>query len=217
MLIFSISSLPLIFSLIISILFYKRLRPRWLRVFTFILIFFLITDYTAFLYSRITHQSNHFIINIVLLITFPFYLIVFYKAIEKQILKKIVLFFSAAFLFFYFYNIIYKQGFLSINSYTYSVGSIIMIICCLLYFAQLFVSEKEINYFTLPIFWISTGIMFYYAINLIYNSLVNYIIKEHIDPHGNIFAVFMIVSNLILYGLFSIGFLSNQKWKAQKS
>lgn len=214
---FIISSIPALIALLITIIFYNRLRPGWLRYFTYILLFLLISDYSAFLYSRITHNPNHFIINIVLLINFPIYFVIFYKTLQKQILKNIVLIFSAVFLVFYLYNILYLQGFSSINSYTYSVGSIILIICCLLYFSQVFVSEKEINYFTIPMFWISTGLMFYYAVNLIYNSLLNYIIDKNIDPHGNIFAVFMTVSNLILYGLFSVGFLCNQKWKVQKS
>jgi hypothetical protein len=214
---FIISSVPLIISLLISIIFYKKLRPTQLRYFTYFLIFLLLSDYTAFLYSRITRQSNHSIINVLFLINFPVYFLLFYKILEKQLLKTIVLIFSIGYIIFYFINILSIQGFSSINSYTYSVGSIMLIICCLFYFAQVFVSEKQINYFTIPMFWISTGVMFYYAVNLIYNSLLNYIIDKNIDPHGYIFAVFMTVSNLILYGLFSVGFLCNQEWKAQKS
>ena len=213
---FYIASLPLFICLLISFCVNKRLNKPWLKFFPLYLLLKSITEFVAYNYSAITHHSNHFIINLVFLLDFPFYFFVFYKVFNDQKYKKLTLLFSLIFLGFYIYNIGFNQGFRYINSYTFSLGSLFLIITSLIYFVQVFNSDKEINYFRIPMFWISTGIMFNYVCNLIYWSLVGYIIANHVDPDGFIFGVVLTISNLVLYGFISIGFLSNIQWNQKR-
>lgn len=203
----------ILISLIISIIFYKKLEPKWLRLFTWFLLFTIVTQVAGFVYSASFKKSNHFIFNIYILIQFIFYFGIFYKTFESKNLKLTTLIISFAFVIYYWLNIIFKTGFYIFNSAGNSLGSILTILCCLLYFVSLFTSEVVVNYFRISMFWIATGLLFFFVGNLIYLSLMGYIVKYNLDSGGNIYRYIMVTLNLLMYGLFSLGFISNQLWK----
>ncbi|CAN5334663.1 hypothetical protein BH09BAC2_BH09BAC2_07980 [soil metagenome] len=213
---FILGSLPIIFSLLISILYFSTLKTSRLALFPYYLTFKLFSEYSSFFYTYYKHRSNHVFYNLVFFIDVLFYFLIFVRFVQRKIFHVIVLCLGSIFFLFYFYNILFKQGLFFFNTYTFSAGAIILLLMCLLYLLQMFLSETEINYFRIPMFWIATGLMFYYAGNLLYISLLSHIIEKNIDPRGNIFLVIMILSNTILYGFFSIGFLSGNKWKTKK-
>src|SRR4051812_9809802 len=88
-------SIPILISLLASIIFYKRLQPKWLQLFFYFLLFSFAVDIAATLYSWHFKKSNHFIINIYLPVTFSFYFFILYKSFE---IKKIKLIISGCFL-----------------------------------------------------------------------------------------------------------------------
>jgi hypothetical protein len=49
--------------------------------------------------------------------------------------------------------------------------------------------------------------------NFIYLSLIEYIVNHNLDARGNFYRYIMVTLNLLMYGLFSLGFISNQLWK----
>ena len=210
---FIIGYITLLFSIGAGIFFYKKLHPSWLRLFTWFLIFTLLTQLTGFSYSFYTKKSNHFIFNFYILIQFLFYFYLFYKTFEKQNLKFLTRLMAIVFLAFYIYNILFGTGFFIFSSASNTVGSICIIICCLMYFVSLFQSELNLNYFRIPMFWIATGLLFYFTGNFIYLSLMGYIEKHNLDISGNFYMYIMVTLNLLLYGLFTSGLLSNQLWK----
>lgn len=211
-----IGCITLFASIIVSVAFYKKLRPRWLRYFPWYLIYTLLFEFAAWAYSHYTKKSNHFLININELIEFLFYLFIFYKAFERKYLKRFTIYLTAVLLLFSCYNFIFGAGIWIFSSLNESVGTIFIIVCCLVYFYSLFGSEMDLNYFRIPMFWISTGLLFYHVGTFIYICLLNYIVRNNLDPHGMYFRTIFITLNLLLYGLFTYGFLSNQIWKKEK-
>lgn len=200
---------PLI-CLLTAITFYKR-QPQWLRFFFYFLLITFIVDIGAALYSGYFKQSNHFIANIYLPISFTCYFLLFYKALETKKIKTIVFGCFIIYLLFVFYDIFFINGFYYFNSYSYSVGSILILLCCLLYLMWLFSSDSLINYFRIPMFWIATGLLFYFVGNLVQMSLFRYILS--LDPGGTIYSVISVTLNVLLYGAVTIAFLCNQVWK----
>jgi hypothetical protein len=199
--------------LIISIFFYDKLEPKWLRLFTWFLLFAIVTQVTGFVYSANYKKSNHFIFNIYILVQFIFYFGIFYKTFQTKNLKLIALIIGLVFVIYYWSIIIFKTSFFIFNSASYSLGSILTIICCLLYFVSLFKSEEVVNYFRIPMFWIATGLLFFFVGDFVYMSLMGYIVKHNLDTGGHIYRYIMVTLNLLMYGLFSLGFISNQLWK----
>jgi hypothetical protein len=91
---FIIGLIPVLISLLISIIFYKRLKPSWLRLFTWFLLFSMLISITGYFYSFYLKRGNHFILNIYLLVQFLFYFGIFYKTFQTKKLKTFTLFVS---------------------------------------------------------------------------------------------------------------------------
>ncbi|MGN6543108.1 MAG: hypothetical protein ACTHKY_20025 [Ginsengibacter sp.] len=210
---FIIGLIPVLISLLISIIFYKRLKPSWLRLFTWFLLFSMLISITGYFYSFYLKTGNHFIFNLYLLVQFLFYFGIFYKTFQTKKLKTFTLFVSICFLIYLLINFIFLDGFHTFNSLAFTIGSVLTILFCLLYFGALFNADGFINYFKIPMFWIATGILFFFVGNFLYLSFLNYILENNLDSGGNIYEVIIITLNLLLYCFFSIGFLSNQSWK----
>jgi hypothetical protein len=210
-----IGCITLYISIIVSFMYYRKLQPQWLRSFAWFLLFILIIQFVAYSYSHYTKKSNVFIINSITAVEFLFYFFVFFKAFDKKKLKQLTLIFALIFILFFLYHIYLGSGIFINDTASYSAGSFFIIICCLVYFYSLFQSELNLNYFRIPMFWISTGLLFFFIGSSIYDSLFNYIINHNLDPRGIFFKAIMITLNLLLYGLFTCGLLSNQIWKTE--
>ncbi len=210
---FVIGLIPVLVSLLISVIFYKRLKPSWLRLFTWFLLLTILISVAGYVYSFDFKSGNHFIFNIYLLIQFLFYFAFFYKTFQTKKLKTITVVLGISFLVYLLTGFLFLNGFHTFNSLGFTIGSVVTILFCLLYFGTLFNAEGFINYFRIPMFWIATGILFFFVGNFIYLSFLNYILANNLDSGGNIYEFIIITLNLLLYCFFSIGFLSNQTWK----
>jgi hypothetical protein len=208
-----IASSAILVSLITCIFRYKKLEPDWLRLFAFFLFLDFTVQIAGYLYSSILKRSNHFIFNILLIFEFGFYFFIFYKALYRREFKLFVRILAIIFLLFAAYNLAFGETFYQFNQHTNSLGTLLLLITCLLYFAESFMSEYTINLFRTPMFWITTGLFFYYAGNGIYLSLLSYILKNNLDRNGQIYLKMTVGLNVMLYALFTIGFLCNQQWK----
>lgn len=208
-----LANITLTLSIIVCFVYYEKLRPRWLKFFAWFLLYLLIAQFAGHFYSTYTKKSNHFFVNSITLVEFLFYFFIFFKTFEKKYLKWLTLIMAFLFVGSFLYHDFFGAGFFIFDSLSNSVGSVFIIVCCFLYFYSLFRSELNLNYFRIPMFWISTGLLFFFTGSSIYESVLNYIVRNNLDPHGNFFMSIMITLNLLLYGLFTCGFLSNQIWK----
>lgn len=205
-----LDTIPNLICIFIIAIAYKKLQPQWLQLFLYFLIVSFIVDLGATYYSQSFKKSNHFIINFFLPVNFCFYFFIFYKTFETKKLRKIVLVSVVLYLGLFLVDILFINGIFFYNTYSYCGGSILVVFCCLLYFMWLFSSDKLLNYFKIPMFWIATGLLFFYAGNLVQYSLVRYIIEHDLVT---IYYTITIILSCILFGAFSIGFLCNQSWK----
>ncbi|MBS1737192.1 MAG: hypothetical protein JSS98_11400 [Bacteroidetes bacterium] len=193
--------------------FYKSLPGKWLKILVWFLLFTFLMQEAGYWYSIYFKKSNHFIYNIYLLTQFVMYLLLFYHSIQQKTIKSFILWMLAFFVGYYTYQLFSASGIFVFLANANLVGSIATIACCLLYLVTLFQSEKIINYFQLPMFWITTGLLFYFTGNFLYLGLIDYISKNHLDTDGHIYLYMIVILNCLLYGLISIGFLSHRIWK----
>lgn len=199
--------------LLAGAIYYKRLQPQWLRLFFYFIVFTFITDAGASMYSAYFKKSNHFLVNICYVVTFLFYFFLFYRNAETKKIKKAVYTSAIIYILFALCDVVFINGFYFLNTYSFCVGSILIIFCCMLYFMWLFSSDKLINYFKIPMFWIATGLLFYYTGNLVQMSLFFYILNNNLDPGAMVYRFISVTFNILLYGSFTVSFLSNQPWK----
>jgi hypothetical protein len=205
--------IPNFISLITVIIFYKKLQPRWLQLFLYFFLLTFLESVGGYMYAYFMKQSNHFIENIYLLISFSFYFFLFYRSAETRKYNLIIRAFFTIFLLCTFLDLFFINGLSYFNTYSSSVGSILIILSCLIYFTHLFTSDRLLNYFRTPMFWISTGLLFFFTGSLVQNSLIIYFIANNIDPEGRIYYFIMVTLNILLHTAFIISFLCNQIWK----
>jgi len=102
-------------------------------------------------------------------------------------------------------NLLFIQGFTQFHSYTVALGNMFMIVLCCLFFYELLLHPLEGELRKVPMFWISTGILFFHLGDLSFDLLFN-LLKN--DATGKDF--FQSINNnliLILYSCFIIAFL----------
>ncbi len=208
-----IGTIAILISFIASIVQYKKAEPLWLRLFPWYLGFTMTIQLGGYLYSHFLLKSNYFIFNIQQIADFVFWVYVFSKIYKTKGVKVVLSGLAAFAIFFSAYNIFAGEGFYNFNSKTNTIISIILLIFSLLYFAELFMNNNRINYFTIPTFWICTGLFFFNLGSIIYLGLFNYITSHKLDEDGKIYGVIMVTLNILMYALFTIGFFCRTIWK----
>lgn len=206
-------TLPNLISLIGITILYKKLKPKWLQLFIYFLLLNYIQDLSAYFYSAYFKKSNHFITNIYLPISFGFYFLLFYITAETTKSKRLIAACYWIYVLFSLADVCFVNGFYYFNTYAFALGSILILLCCLLYFVRLFTSDSVMNYFRIPMFWIATGLLFFFTGSLVQHSFIRYFIENKIDPDGSIYYFIMVTLNIILHSTFIISFLCNQSWE----
>ena len=208
----AILSITLSFALVVSFVYFKQLHPIQLRVIVWAMILWLSVEVIGHAYYEVTKKSNHFIYNLYILPQYLIYFFIFYKSYISSLLKKITIYGAVAFIFTYIYNIFTLNHLYNFSYFINNVGQLLTLALCFLYMAELLMQETFINYFRIPLFWIATGLMFYCTGNFVYNCMLGYILKNNLDPEGNVYMVITSVTTNVQFGLFAIGLLCNKPW-----
>jgi hypothetical protein len=184
---------------------FRSLNPPVLRWLVPFLIITLVVEITGFVLS-IRLIRNHGLYNYFTSAEFIFYSLFYRKILKGKRIKKIIIYATAIYLILFILNILFVQGFQNFHTITYRIGSVMIVTWCYIYFRQLMKSEIYMSLFRNPLFWISSGLLFFYAgfffwmsadvllyINLPYNGFLWYAISDTL--------------NIILYSCFLISFI----------
>jgi len=191
--------------LITSLLTFRALKGTAFRLFPFFLLFIVVVELAGDYTGRVLHYKNSWLYNISTTLEFIFYTYIFSCTLRDPAYKKMTLGFMVFFPLLVLLNMTFIQGFTEFHSYTNALGSILVIIFCCLFFYELLLNPLEGQLHKVPMFWVSTGILFFYlgdlSFDLLYNLLKN-------DAMGR--DLFKSINNnliLILYSCFIIAFL----------
>ncbi|HTK21813.1 MAG TPA: hypothetical protein VL442_19990 [Mucilaginibacter sp.] len=155
--------------------------------------------------------NNLFLIHLYDMMAVIFFTVIYFKVFYKSIIKKITLILGIVALLAMLYNAIFIEGIRVYPSVSNTVLSISLIVLSLIYFYQL-LSRQEFMYIEKQgLFWINSGVLFYYSITIflfmLYNKMTN-------DEHRAYYYMTQSVTNIISNLLFSVGLLckpQNQK------
>jgi len=192
---------------IVSALTYRRLRGTPFRLFPFFLLFIVLVELAGRYISVILLQKNAWLYNISTTVEFVFYAHIFLLTLHTPDFKKLAAWFMPVYPLLVLLNLVFIQGFTQFHSYTMVLGSVVMIVLCCLFFYELLLNPVEEELRKDPMFWISTGILFFYLGDLSYNLLFN-LVQKHAGHMST--KLFISINNnliLILYSCFIMGFL----------
>lgn len=225
-----IGSIPLLIAFLISIVRYKKLELLKLRLFpSFLMLTFLFQVAGAWYSATFKHwekvrdkgsvklelvpDSNHFIFNSYILIETLFYFYIFYQVLTRTALKKAVSIMAVFFVVFYIIEVFILTSFFVYNIPALTTSLFLTLMCCFLYFSELLMADKIINFFATPMFWIATGVMIVNVGPFLYMCFFNYIIKNELDDHGRVYSFIAVSTSITEYIFFIIGFLCHDIWK----
>ncbi len=121
--------------------------------------------------------------------------------LTRGILLTILLYIALSLLNFFFI-----QGASIFNTYTYILGSVLVVVLCVVYFNFLFRFARPGKLTAEPVFWIVTGLLFYYTCSLFVFGITNFVTRIP----TRYYALMVFIGdflNILLSILFSIGFL----------
>lgn len=192
-------------SSITGLILVKENRIPIFFFFSFFLLSTIVVEYVA---SAMAAHNIHNVglYNIFTIFEFLFYLFFFRTIIANHFIKKIILFIIVIYFIFAVTNILLIQGKNDFISYAYILGCTLMVVFSIYYFYFLFRFPETTSLTKNSFFWITTGLLFYYTCSFSRYGLENLIAKT-LMHYARILAFAGDLLNILLYTLFSIGFL----------
>jgi hypothetical protein len=142
-------------------------------------------------------------IHLFVIISIIFYGAIYYNAFFKPVLKKVIVIVAGVAFFIVIFNIIFIEGIWEYPSLSNTVLSVLLICFSLAYFYQLLNRQEFIHIEKQGLFWINSGVLFYFSINIFLFMLFKRIINAHQEDYYMIHNITNIIANL----LFSVGLL----------
>ena len=196
---------------------YNKLEPSWLRLIPWFLVVVLMFQFAAHFYWQITGKSNHFIFNLYTLAEYGFYMLLCFKAVSSRNFKLVICLFAAVFFIAYIYIIFFTGHFYFYNTLVRNLGAFLSFFCCIIFLTEILMAEEIIYFLAIPMFWIVTGIMITNVGTFLYFTFFDYILKNKLDPDGNIYIIITDSLTILEFGLFTIGIFSKRLWKNSSS
>lgn len=169
-----------------------------------ILITFLFELYAVNLMFNMTR--NLYVFHLLTPIQYALYALVFFKTLQDRklqrfILLSIPLFFLAALLITF-----YLQPPSEFNAYTSSMKNVLLACWVLLYYKEVFTGLRIIRLSREPMFWVSTGLLFYSLGSFFLYGLMNHLLVKSYEI-AHMLYYFSEFLGYILYITISIAFL----------
>jgi hypothetical protein len=185
---------------------YRRIYPVVLRLFVPFLALSLIMEIIGKIQVRM-HVYNHWVFNFFTCFEFLFYSYIYSRLLESPKWARIIRYCMIIYPALFLANIFFVEGFHHFHTITYRVGSVMIVFWCYLYFRQLMRSEAFVPVFRIPAFWISTGLLFFYAGFFFYMSAGYILMYTRLVIDKIIWYAISDTLNGILYGCFLIALL----------
>ena len=108
---------------------------------------------------------------------------------------------------FWFITVFYVFGGLKYwNSYIHVVGSLFTVAVSAAYYFQLFTAPRLVKLSRHTEFWIATGLILFYACNLPYVGVLNFLIKNYFAVAKQLMVVLQLLV-ITMYSIFLYGYL----------
>lgn len=137
-----------------------------------------------------------------------FYYWWYYKLIKPKFKRNLIVSFAIIFIIFSIINALFIQDFFEeVQSYTYALGVIFLIITICFYFIELFKSDMILKITKLTHFWFSLGILLFHGTFLPFQIAHKFFLLGD----SKIFSIVLFFLNLLMCICFIIGFSMMRK------
>ncbi len=184
----------------------KKLEIPVLRLFPYFLLFQLLYQLAASLYSFVftAHASNHFIFNLSLPINVLYFGMLYHGILRNVVKRKIVVIGTILNLVFFIVNLLFIQDISFLMTYSRTAMSVSVVVYSLLYFHEIITDDRHnTNPLRQAPFWIVTSLFFFYLSSTLTIIFWSYFVvsNEHVG------SVMLRVFAFLLYSMYIAGLL----------
>lgn len=206
-------------SAIVGTYYFYKYKHTSLKYFLFLLWYIVITEFFAEYASKTgtlifytDENGNHYttwFYNLLSFVTFASIFFIYYKYLNTLKFKKWIKAFSIIYLLIYIINWVFIQDFFKESATTPEVvGSIFLIITIIFFFIELLKSEKILVFHRMLLFWISIGMILFYAGTTPF--ILEYNGYKLIPGIHKLFLIIYILA-ILMYLIFTFGFIWSKK------
>jgi hypothetical protein len=153
-------------------------------------------------------HSNNWIFNLFNPLEFAFYVCLFYSLYKNKEDKRKVARLYLGLLILTVLNILFLQGIRYFDSYSFMLGSLLILYCVYLFFKQLMQHVDDQNILKNRFFWVSVGLLFFYTGEFFLQAFFEYFLRiNDFNSFRPTFYFFTNFLNILLYSCLSISFL----------
>lgn len=160
-------------------------------------------DILLILVMQLGLKNNTAILHLFVVISTCFFMRIYFLAFYSATLKWLTIFLGLITLVIVFINAIWIEGISAYPSISNTAESVFLIVLALLYFYQLLNRQEFIHIEKQAFFWINSGVLIYFSVNIFLFMLFSRIAADEIQHYWVIHSV----SNLIANLLYAIGLL----------
>lgn len=192
-------------SFVVSLLSFFYKYPSYLKIFSFYL---LVTLFVELLgrYIRINNGNNHLLYSIHTSLGIIFFSFFYQRISHSSLLKTIIRWFMILYPIIVTINIFFIQGIYRFHTYTYTIGCIFIVFLCLNYFKNLIQKSSDNDIITNPMFWISTALLFFFSVDIIFTTAINNLWKNY-KSLAQTATLVVYYLNYIMYLIFTLAFI----------
>lgn len=184
------------FPLAAAIWNYKYLDVTLKTVALFFLISALFDITLVLLYSCFAVKNTALVVHIFIWVSIIFFARIYYMAFSNPLLKKLSVLLPAIVLAIVVFNAIAMEGIKVYPSVSNTILGIMMIFFSLSYFYQLFDEQEFVYIEKQGLFWVNSGVLIYFSINIFLFMLINRISPEDVKHYWAIHSVINTIANL---------------------
>jgi hypothetical protein len=152
-------------------------------------------------------RSNVPLYNYFMMPEFMAYGLYFRMISSFRLVRRSITLFMICFPFLWAYTVFWLFGPDHWNSYVIITGSVFTILIAFAYYYQVFVfPDQIIELRNSTEFWIATGLILFYASNLPYIGMLNYLVKNYLNL-ARAFLIVLQLLNIFMYSIFSYAYL----------
>lgn len=188
----------------------KRL-PEGLRIFPFFLVLTLVVEILGWQLSEKV-ENNADLYNFFSVAAFTYYMYLLGEVVYSRRAKKVILYIMSGYAVVSLANILFVQKIDSFHTMTYSLGCLLIVVVSMYYFYEMLQSPRAIDLKKEPAFWIAAGLLFFYICTLPVLGVLNYLFSIP-GVIGRSLEQIIAILNVLLYSLFTIGFLCRISFK----
>lgn len=157
------------------------------------------TNHVPNMLFPVSTYLDYFLTLLELMIFSHFY----YQLVKSHSLKTFIILSNSLFVLFFILMGVSDKNFYSkgisesTQSIVYTVEGIILLILCLFYFYELFKKLAVVNLKNEPVFWVSTGLLFFVACTLPYSLLENYMDRYYPNFSFMLYSLFYLFYTIL--------------------